>query len=49
MGKAFMIAATGSNTGKTTMTCGLLQAFVDRGQRVRSYKCEQGFVRVVFK
>lgn len=48
MGKAFMIAATGSNTGKTTMTCGLLQAFVDRGQRVRSYKCGPDYIDPLF-
>jgi cobyrinic acid a,c-diamide synthase len=48
MGKAFMIAATGSNCGKTTITCGLLKAFQQKNYRLGSYKCGPDYIDPMF-
>ncbi len=48
MEKAFMIAACGSNSGKTTITCGLLKAFADAGLRLHSYKCGPDYIDPLF-
>lgn len=43
-----MIAAPGSGSGKTTVTCGLLQAFVNRGVNVVSFKCGPDYIDPMF-
>ena len=43
-----MIAATGSGSGKTTITCGLLQAFLNRGKRLSSFKCGPDYIDPMF-
>ncbi len=48
MRKAFMIAATGSNCGKTTITCGLLKAFQQKNYRLGSYKCGPDYIDPMF-
>lgn len=35
----FLIAAPSSGSGKTMVTCGILQALKDRGLEVASFKC----------
>lgn len=39
-----VIAATGSGTGKTTVTCGLLQAMVNRKMNPCSFKCGPDYI-----
>lgn len=46
--KGVMIAATGSGCGKTTITCGLLQAFLQQGKKVISYKCGPDYIDPMF-
>ena len=43
-----MIAALKSGSGKTTITCGLLQAFKDAGRKVISYKCGPDYIDPMF-
>lgn len=43
-----MIAGTGSNCGKTTITCGILQALVDRNLKVSSFKCGPDYIDPMF-
>ena len=34
-----LLTAPSSASGKTTVTCGILQALINRGQSVSSFKC----------
>ncbi len=43
-----MIAAPKSRSGKTMITCALLQAFSDRGERVVSFKCGPDYIDPMF-
>ena len=43
-----MIAAPKSGSGKTTITCALLQSLKDRGQQVISYKCGPDYIDPMF-
>lgn len=46
--KRVMIAAPKSGSGKTTITCALLQALKKQGQRVVSYKCGPDYIDPMF-
>lgn len=43
-----MIAAPKSGSGKTTITCMILQALKDRGEQVVSYKCGPDYIDPMF-
>ncbi len=43
-----MIGGTGSGCGKTTVTCALLQAFVNRKMNVCAYKCGPDYIDPMF-
>lgn len=43
-----MIAAPSSGCGKTTITCGLLQAFVNRRMQAVSFKCGPDYIDPMF-
>lgn len=46
--KRIMLAAPGSGSGKTTITCALLQALKDSGHPVISYKCGPDYIDPMF-
>ncbi|WP_444643731.1 cobyrinate a,c-diamide synthase [Caproiciproducens sp. R1] len=43
-----MIAAVGSGSGKTLLTCSLLQALLDSGKRAAAFKCGPDFIDPMF-
>lgn len=43
-----MIAAPKSGSGKTTVTCALLQALLDRGEKATAYKCGPDYIDPMF-
>lgn len=43
-----LIAATKSGSGKTTITCALLQALKERGIRTRAFKCGPDYIDSMF-
>ena len=43
-----LIAAGASGSGKTLITCGLLQALVNRGKKVASFKCGPDYIDPMF-
>lgn len=44
----FLLAAGASGSGKTLITCGILQAFGERGLKVRSFKCGPDYIDPMF-
>ncbi|MBO4763610.1 MAG: cobyrinic acid a,c-diamide synthase, partial [Candidatus Methanomethylophilaceae archaeon] len=43
-----MIAAPSSGSGKTLVTCGILQALVNRGLKTASFKCGPDYIDPMF-
>jgi cobyrinic acid a,c-diamide synthase len=43
-----MIAGTGSGCGKTTITCGILKALMNKGLRTASFKCGPDYIDPMF-
>ena len=48
MNRAFMVAATGSGCGKTTITCALLKSLINKGLVPHSYKCGPDYIDPMF-
>lgn len=46
--KRIMIAGTGSGSGKTTVTCGILKALVRKAYKVASFKCGPDYIDLMF-
>jgi cobyrinic acid a,c-diamide synthase len=46
--KRIMIAGTNSGCGKTTVTCGILQALVDMKKSVGAFKCGPDYIDPIF-
>ncbi len=43
-----LLGAVSSGSGKTTITCGILQALVNRGMKVASFKCGPDYIDPMF-
>lgn len=43
-----LIAATASGEGKTTITCGIIRAFTNRGLKLSSFKCGPDYIDPMF-
>ena len=43
-----MISAQSSGSGKTTVTCGILQALSNRGLKLSSFKCGPDYIDPMF-
>lgn len=43
-----MVVGTGSDSGKTTVTCALLQALILKGYNVKSFKCGPDYIDPMF-
>src|SRR5699024_4455629 len=48
MGNRIMIAGTGSGSGKTMITCGILNCLKRRGLQVGAWKCEPDYIDPMF-
>lgn len=46
--RRIMIAAPKSGSGKTTITCGLLQIFKENGEDISSCKCGPDYIDPMF-
>ena len=44
----FLICAGASGSGKTLITCGLLQALINRDKKVASFKCGPDYIDPMF-
>ncbi|MBR6321955.1 MAG: cobyrinic acid a,c-diamide synthase, partial [Lachnospiraceae bacterium] len=44
-----LFAAPASGSGKTTITCGVLQALKERGKKVFSFKCGPDYIDPMFQ
>ena len=43
-----LLCAPASGSGKTLITCGILQALVNRGKKVASFKCGPDYIDPMF-